>query len=76
MTLWVSNGGVISCANHGGAYLQAAVEARPKARRHTTPLDVWDRIDDNEIPAIAKELGCAPDALCEGASYRPSIPCS
>lgn len=42
MTLWVSNGGVITCANHGGAYLQAAVEARPKARRHTTPLDVWD----------------------------------
>jgi hypothetical protein len=72
--LWVSNGGVISCTKHGGGYLQASVEARPNARRHTTPLDVWDLIPADEIPLVAKELGVEPELLCE--RHDSHIPCS
>lgn len=74
MTLWASNSGVISCTTHGGGYLQASVKARPNARRHITPLDVWERLNDDEIPALAYELGLEPETLCE--RHDSPTPCS
>lgn len=44
MILWISHGGRVACKAHGGSYLAAAMLARPRARRHVTPLDVWWRI--------------------------------
>jgi hypothetical protein len=44
--LYVTDGGMIACGEHGGSYLRAAVARRPKAKRYVTPLDRWEVVDD------------------------------
>jgi hypothetical protein len=39
--LWVSNKGDVICEDHAGTYLRCAIEAKPKAIKHKTPLDDW-----------------------------------
>jgi len=39
--LWVSDNGDVTCENHAGMYLKCAIEAKPKAVKHNTPLDRW-----------------------------------
>jgi hypothetical protein len=39
--LWVSDNGDVVCENHAGTYLKCAIEAKPKAIEHSTPLDNW-----------------------------------
>jgi hypothetical protein len=39
--LWVSDNGSVTCDEHAGTYLRCAIEARPKAKSHCTPLDNW-----------------------------------
>ena len=39
--LWVSDNGDVTCANHAGVYLSAAIQAKPKAKSHLTPLGSW-----------------------------------
>ena len=40
--LWVSDNGDVLCTEHAGHYLSSAIKARPKARKHRTPLDEWN----------------------------------
>jgi len=39
--LWVSDEGEVTCEKHGGMYLMSAIQAKPKAIKHKTPLDNW-----------------------------------
>jgi len=39
--LWVSDNGSVTCAKHAGTYLQLAIQHRPNAITHKTPLDTW-----------------------------------
>ena len=39
--LWVSDNGDVVCEAHTGMYLRCAIEAKPKAIKHKTPLDRW-----------------------------------
>lgn len=60
--LWISNGGRVACAQHGGGYLEAAIRARPKARTHVTPLDHWTRATAADraewLAAVGTPLAC------------------
>jgi hypothetical protein len=38
---WISDNGDVLCEEHTGAYLRSAIEAKPKAWSHVTPLDNW-----------------------------------
>lgn len=49
--LWITNNGLVSCGQHGGRYLAAAVKADPTAEVHSTPLDHWEAITRAEIHA-------------------------
>jgi hypothetical protein len=39
--LWISDNGDVTCEPHSGAYLRCAIEAKPKAIKHKTPLGDW-----------------------------------
>jgi len=49
-TLYFANSGRVACAEHGGAYLTAALERDPQARTIRTPLDVWDALRMEDLP--------------------------
>lgn len=65
--LWTSNGGEIVCERHGGSYLASAIAARPKARKHSTPLGVWVKVSDAEWLAMVEDFraACLPAPDCE-----------
>ncbi len=42
--LYVSNSGEMSCAEHGGGYLESALRADPRATFISTALAVWQRV--------------------------------
>jgi len=39
--LWVSDNGEVTCEDHSGMYLRCAIQAKPKAKQHKTPLGNW-----------------------------------
>jgi hypothetical protein len=39
--LWVSDNGDVLCEEHSGTYLNCAIQAKPKAVEHSTPLGNW-----------------------------------
>jgi hypothetical protein len=39
--LWVSDDGDVVCEDHAGVYLKSAIENKPNAKAHSTPLDQW-----------------------------------
>ena len=54
---YTSNGGELICSHHAGAYLTAAITERPKGRKFTTPLGVWERLTSAEEALMFAELG-------------------
>lgn len=56
-TYFVSNGGELTCSHHAGAYLTAALIERPKGRKFTTPLGVWERLASAEVETMFTDLG-------------------
>lgn len=40
--IWSNDNGDLACDRHGGAYLAAAIKARPRATTHRTPLGTWE----------------------------------
>jgi hypothetical protein len=39
--LWVEDNGTVLCDEHGGTYLTSAIQQKPKAIKHRTPLGTW-----------------------------------
>jgi len=67
-TMWIDDNGRILCAQHAGSYLRTAIDARPRARTHRTPIGTWDRMDAMFIEEWEREIGAPPS--CE--SCRPT----
>lgn len=62
-SLYVNDNGMTCCVDHGGSYLQSAYARRPEAATYRTPLDAWDRIDDDYVAEFTAIVGHAP--ACE-----------
>lgn len=54
--LWVSDNGNVLCDNHAGTYLRTAIQAKPKAKTHRTPLDIWTSYSLNRIGGLPCEV--------------------
>ena len=61
VTLFINQGGMVTCAKHGGSYLQSYLEHDPKARVIDTPLDNWERLARADVEEF--------DLACETARY-------
>jgi hypothetical protein len=73
-TLWANeHDGRISCEEHGGRYLQAAIVAKPTARTHRTPLGDWEKMTDADLREWEAEIG--QPMTCEMCAYtaRPHL---
>ena len=58
-TLYISNGGRVACAEHGGQYLKSALAADPTATTIITPLDHWVVGTTDELDGLGCET-CNP----------------
>lgn len=54
---FVANSGEVTCSKHGGMYLTSELKRRPKAKRISTPLDVWERLNSLEVAVLTAEMG-------------------
>lgn len=63
-TLWSNDNGSLVCERHAGNYLTAAIEARPRAHTHRTPLGTWDVVDMADLTAEFTAHGL-PAPRCE-----------
>lgn len=55
--LWSDLNGHIVCSKHAGSYLRVSIAANPGARRHETPITVWDRMTRADCKEIAAAVG-------------------
>ena len=53
--LWVSDNGNVTCLKHAGAYLKSAIQAKPKAITHRTPLDTWSLYAEHLLKGLPCE---------------------
>jgi len=56
--LWTDTNGRIVCERHGGYYLEAAVKASPRARKHTTPITVWELLTKSDRDFLGQYARC------------------
>lgn len=56
--LWAGDDGTVLCTAHAGMYLSTAVQQRPAARSHRTPLGTWDRLTKAEIASDPEVFVC------------------
>lgn len=65
--LWANDNGAIVCEEHAGAYLRSAIEARPKARTHKTPLGTNYMMTDAEVAEFME--ACEVTVVCESCRH-------
>jgi hypothetical protein len=63
VVLYVNNNGMTCCIDHGGSYLRSAYEGAPERKSYVTPLDCWERIDEEYMHEWATVVGALP--MCE-----------
>lgn len=51
-TFWADTNGRIVCENHGGNYLQSAIASKPKAKKHSTPITIWEKLSEDEVQEV------------------------
>jgi hypothetical protein len=68
---FLANSGEVTCAKHGGMYLTSELKRRPKAKRITTPLDVWERLNSLEVAMLTAEMGYCCET-CHGQAKQES----
>lgn len=54
---FAANSGELTCSKHGGMYLTSELARRPKAKRISTPLAVWERLNSLEVATFMAEFG-------------------
>lgn len=69
--LWTDGGGTILCSPHAGNYLTSAIDARPRARTHRTPLGTWDLMTSEEVAVLRLEFGPLICETCHGPFVPP-----
>lgn len=62
--IYIDYNGRTACAEHGGQYLKAALQANPNARTVDTPLGDWIR--------LSKKEASAPGMDCETCDMHKS----
>jgi hypothetical protein len=71
---WENDQQMVTCLDHAGAYLQAAIAEHPRAKTHNTPLGEWIRLSADEISEIhqMREEFNLPtsDSICEVCNSR------
>ena len=45
-TLYVNDNGMMCCVEHGGSYLRSEYTHAPERNVYRTPLDTWERVDE------------------------------
>lgn len=65
---WFNDNGSICCEEHAGSYLTAAIEARPRAKSHRTPLGTWELMPADEVAEFLQYTEGKP--VCETCRYR------
>ena len=60
VVLYVNNNGMRVCIDHGGSYLRSAQEGAPERKTYVTPLDFWERIDDEYAQEWVTAVGTLP----------------
>jgi hypothetical protein len=58
--LYVNNNGMTCCLNHGGSYLMSAHRSAPERMTYITPLDHWERINDEYAQERIALIGAPP----------------
>jgi hypothetical protein len=56
-THWSDDNGRITCSDHAGNYLQSAITAKPKAKKHRTPMGTWEYMNSLEVAVFTAECG-------------------
>jgi hypothetical protein len=62
-SLYINQNGMICCVLHGGSYLRSEYAHRSEQCFYSTPLDSWQRIDDEYVVEWTSFVGTAP--ACE-----------
>ena len=62
-SLYVNANGMTCCVDHGGSYLRSAYDRAPEQCCYGTPLDNWERIDDEYVAKWTSIVGTGP--ACE-----------
>lgn len=68
--LWIAADGRITCVEHGGIALAAAVEARPERLAHVTNLDDWQAVTEDHREQWAAQFGDAAAELARCETCR------
>ena len=74
--LWITREGRITCVEHGGMALAAAVEARPERLAHVTDLDDWQAVTAEHVEQWAAQMGkdaAAEVARCETCRMQAPV---
>jgi hypothetical protein len=72
-TLYIHDGGQISCPAHFGAYAAAELRRSPGSRLLQTPLGTWERLaadDLEDLAAMGVTAACETCAARERAARR------
>jgi len=69
---WVNeNTGQVSCAEHGGGYLNAAVRGLPTLTEHITPLGTWIQITPDYQAEFLKQVDASSmGELCQDGTRK------
>jgi hypothetical protein len=65
-THWSDDNGRITCSAHAGNYLTSAIQAKPKTKKHRTPIGTWEKLDSLEVAMFMAEFGYC----CETCRYE------
>jgi hypothetical protein len=49
ITYWTNDGGMSLCNEHAGDYLHSAIQSKPNAKTHRTPMGTWERLTDEDV---------------------------
>jgi hypothetical protein len=59
-SLYVNNNGMTCCIDHGGSYLSSEYQHAPERNTYVTPLDHWERVDEDYATEWTAIVGAAP----------------
>jgi hypothetical protein len=65
-THWSDDNGRITCSAHAGNYLTSAIQAKPNAKKHRTPMGTWEYMNIIEVAEFLAEFGVP----CETCRYE------
>lgn len=63
---YLNDNGQIVCESHAGHYLASAIQNKPKAKIHDTPLGIWRKLAPAEVMYFnARLTTCCETCRCD-----------